>query len=57
MHIQAGNTAANTVGTVLSREATEYLSLNYDRLTPQAAKESIDSLMKFKYVRLAEDII
>ena len=52
------NTAANTVGTVLSQYmATEYLSLNYDRLTPQAAKESIDSLMKFKYVRLAEDII
>lgn len=52
------NTAANTVGTVLSQYmATEYLALNYDRLNPQAAKESIDSLMKFKYVRLAEDII
>ncbi|WP_028828604.1 DUF4127 family protein [Proteocatella sphenisci] len=52
------NTAANTIGTVLSQYiATEYLKLNYDKLEPSTVTESLDSLMKFKYVRLAEDII
>lgn len=52
------NTAANTIGTALSQYvATEYLRLNYDKLSTSAVQEALDSIMKFKYVRLSEDII
>lgn len=52
------NTGANTIGTALSQYvATKYLEENYDKMDDLVKSHAIDALYKFKYVRLAEDII
>lgn len=52
------NTAANSIGTVLSQYvATKYLEQNYDNIDVLSQNQCLEYLYKFKYVRLAEDII
>ncbi|MGB5822890.1 MAG: DUF4127 family protein [Proteocatella sp.] len=52
------NTASNSIGTALSQYvATKFLEQNYDKIDEFSQRQCIDSIMKFKYVRLAEDII
>lgn len=52
------NTGANTIGTALSQYvATKYLEENFSKMDDSVKASAIDSIYKFKYVRLAEDII
>jgi len=52
------NTASNSIGTALSQYvATKYLEQNYSKIDAFSQSQCLDSIMKFKYVRLAEDII
>lgn len=52
------NTATNSVGTVLSQYvATKVLEDKLEILFPEETSLAIESLLKFKYLRLNEDII